>query len=129
MQTRRWVNPTQPQTMQIAVFLLYFTAAIGFLFGLDPQYRVVFHDGVIPLRLILPLGTVAAGYGIANERRWAYGLGVVVAALPIAVRLYISFRYQISPLSFDVLGLMFEVALLALLLHPQSREYQRIWFK
>jgi hypothetical protein len=24
---------------------------------------------------------------------------------------------------------MFEVALVALLLHPQSREYQRIWFK
>lgn len=129
MQTRRWVNPTQPQTMQIAVFLLYFTAVIGFLFGLDPQYRVVFHDGVVPLRLVLPLGTAAAGYGIANERRWAYGLGVAVAILPLAVRLYISFRYQISPLSFDVLGLMFEVALVALLLHPQSRDYQRIWFK
>jgi hypothetical protein len=129
MQTRRWVNPTQPQTLQIAVFLLYFTAVTSFLFGLDPQYRVVFHSGTGLLRLVLSVATAAAGYGIANGRRWAYGLGVVVAALPIAVRLYISFKYQISPLSFDVLGLMFEVALLALLLHPQSRDYQRIYFE
>jgi len=29
----------------------------------------------------------------------------------------------------DVIELMFEVALVLLLLHPQSRDYQRIWFK
>jgi hypothetical protein len=34
-----------------------------------------------------------------------------------------------NPLGTDLLTLMFEIALLALLLHPQSREYQRIWFK
>ena len=28
-----------------------------------------------------------------------------------------------------LLNLMFEIALIALLLHNQSREYQRIWFK
>jgi hypothetical protein len=31
-------------------------------------------------------------------------------------------------LSRDPIGLMFEIALIALLLHPQSRDYQRIWF-
>ena len=29
----------------------------------------------------------------------------------------------------DLIGLMFEIALVALLLHPQSRDYQRLWFK
>jgi hypothetical protein len=29
----------------------------------------------------------------------------------------------------DLLELMFEVALVVLLLHTQSREYERIWFK
>ena len=29
----------------------------------------------------------------------------------------------------SLLGLMFAIALIALLLHPQSRDYQRIWFK
>ena len=28
-----------------------------------------------------------------------------------------------------IVELMFEVALVLLLLHPQSREYERIWFK
>ena len=28
----------------------------------------------------------------------------------------------------DPIGLMFAIALAALLLHPQSREYQKIWF-
>ena len=31
--------------------------------------------------------------------------------------------------STDIVSLMFEVALIVLLLHPQSREYERIWFK
>jgi len=29
----------------------------------------------------------------------------------------------------DIISLMFEIALVVLLLHPQSREYERIWFK
>ena len=129
MQTRRWVNPTQPQTMQIAVFLLYFTAASLLLFGLDTQYRVVFKDSITLLRLLLPVGAVAAGWGIANEKKWAYPLGIAVAALPLAVRIYISFKYEVSPLDYDLIGLLFDVALIALLLHPQSRDYQRIWFR
>ncbi len=28
----------------------------------------------------------------------------------------------------DVINLMFEIALVALLLHPMSRNYQKIWF-
>jgi hypothetical protein len=34
-----------------------------------------------------------------------------------------------SLLSGGLINLLFEVALVALLLHPQSRDYQRIWFK
>ena len=29
----------------------------------------------------------------------------------------------------NIIGLMFDIALVALLVHPQSRDYQRIWFK
>ena len=29
----------------------------------------------------------------------------------------------------DVITLIFEIALIALLLHPQSRDYQKVWFK
>jgi len=116
MEQRRWVNQTQPQTLQIAVFLLYFNGIITLLFG-----------GLsVPLwGPVIIVGSIAAGYGIANEHKWGYILGVVMALLPFA--LVIATRG--SPFSGGLINLLFEVALVALLLHPQSRDYQRIWFK
>jgi len=112
MESRRWVNPTQPQTLQIAVFLLYFNAIISAVFG-----------GLFnPFGLIVVLGSAAAGFGIANERKWGYGLGVAMALLPFVA--IITGRAVVG-----LIGLLFDVALVALLLHPQSRDYQRIWFK
>jgi len=74
--------------------------------------------------LLAALG--GAGYLIANERKIGYPLGIAAAAFPIVIRLWAARKYQID--IFD-LGILFDVALVALLLHPQSREYQRIWFK
>ena len=118
MQTRRWLNPTQPQTLQIAVFLLYINAVFIVLTFL--------RTGWLPF-LIIAGGGVGAGYGIANERKWGYGLGIVMSFLPFALRAYYGGLGNI--LTTDALSLMFEIALVALLLHPQSRDYQRIWFK
>ncbi len=116
---RRFVNPAQPQTLQIAVFLLYFDA--GFLL-----LAMLLNAALPLLYLLLAVGQVLAAYGIANERRWAYILGIVVAILPFALRFWVTG----SPIAgTGILNLMFEVALVALLLHPQSRDYQRIWFK
>jgi len=118
MQTRRWVNPTQPQTLQIGVFLLYFNAVFGLLDFLRTSWAPF---------LLIAAGGAAAGYGIANERKWGYYLGVGMAALPFALRAYYNGLGNV--LSADVITLLFEIALVALLLHPQSRDYQRIWFK
>ena len=115
MEQRRWVNQTQPQTLQIAVLLLYFNGIITLIFG------GLFYA----LGAVIIIGSIAAGYGIANERKWGYALGVGMALLPFALIL----ATRSSPLSGGLLNLLFEVALAALLLHPQSRDYQRIWFK
>src|SRR3954469_6444981 len=87
MQTRRWVNPTLPQTMQIAVFLLYFEAGSTLLFGLEDQYAVLpgssISGGLISnpvLRIGLPIAMAAAAYLIANEKKRGYLLGIAVAA-------------------------------------------------
>ena len=118
MQTRRWVNQSQPQTLVIAVLLLYFDAVFFALFG-----------GLFsPFGLLLIAGSVGAGYGIANERKWGYWLGIAMAAwglLPYVLRLL---GYG-SLAGVGLLSLIFAVAKFALLIHPQSREYQRIWFK
>jgi hypothetical protein len=115
MQTRRWLDPSQPQTLQIAVFLLYAQAVLLLLFGAFLN----------PVGLALIAGGIGAGYGIANEQKWGYGVGVAMAFLPFALRLLSGS----SVLGYSIINLMFEVALVALLLHPQSRDYQRIWFK
>ena len=109
------MNPTQPQTLQIAVFLLYINAFFGLLNGYLGSFFGV----------ALILGGVGAGFGIANERKWGYGLGIVMAILPFALRL----MWGEGLLGASLVNLMFEIALVALLLHPQSRDYQRIWFK
>jgi hypothetical protein len=112
MESRRWINQTQPQTLQIAVFLLYFNGIFALLFG-----------GLFSVwGLAFAAGCIGAGYGIANERKWGYGLGVGVALFPFVLLLSGQARV-------NIISLLFDVALVALLLHPQSRDYQRIWFK
>ncbi|TML42631.1 MAG: hypothetical protein E6G27_03755 [Actinobacteria bacterium] len=119
MQSRRWVNNTQPQTLQIAVFLLYINAF----------FELLGRGFVVPLGLALIAGQVGAGYGIANERKWGYGLGVVMALIPLALHLLPGGLLGSTTNLATLMTLMFEIALVALLLHPQSREYQRIWFR
>jgi hypothetical protein len=116
METRRWTNPTQPQTLQIAVFLLYIHAVFGLLFG-----------GIgNPIGIGMIVGNAAGGFGIANEKRWGYNLGLAMAFVPFALRT--AFFGLDGIFGTDFVSLMFEVALVALLLHPQSRSYQKIWF-
>jgi hypothetical protein len=118
MASRRFMNPAQPQTLVIAVYLLYFHGVL-LLFDL-------LRLGIFPLLYVFSaVGALVAGYGIANERKWAYGLGIGMAIFPFVLRFY----YSGNPLSSNLLSLMFEIALVALLVHPQSRDYQRIWFK
>jgi hypothetical protein len=117
METRRWLNPAQPQTLQVAVFLLYAQAVVQLLFGFF----------VFWIALPLIAGGVAAGYGIANEKKWGWRLGVAVAIAPIALNVLV---FGIADtLTSDIVNLMFEIALVVALLHPQSRDYERIWFK
>lgn len=117
-QRRRWFNPAQPQTLQIAVMLLYLSAGFG-LFRL-----LVF--GAFPILLLILIGAQGAGgYGIANEKKWGYALGLGAAVLPFVI----NFIFLGNPIAGDPLSLLFQIALVALLVHPQSRDYQRIWFK
>ncbi len=111
---RRWFDPSQPQTLQGAVMLSYFTAGLSLLFVLFGAYPLVFS-----------LGLGAAAYGVANERRWGYWLGIVLAGLSglLLLLAVVSGSHSL------IINLVFMVVLFALYLHPQSREYQRVWFK
>jgi hypothetical protein len=111
---RKFVNQFQPQTLFIATVLLYFNAVLIFLSFFPPS-------------MIFALALAAGGYGIANEKRWGYGLAVGGAVLQTVILLLFA---RSAAFAFPgILSLIFDVALIALLVHPQSREYQRIWFK
>jgi hypothetical protein len=132
METRRWINQSQPQTLQIAVFLLYIRSAFALLFGLDASTQALAnssHTMFLFLRAFVIAGGVAGAYLIANEKKWGYYLGIAVAGVALLGRLYVGIRYHISPLDYDIIGFAFDVALVALLVHTQTREYTRIWFK
>ncbi len=123
METRVWVNPRQPQTLYIAQLLLYFQGGFSLVFAMLGARSLTIYS------LVIAVGKVMAAFGIANERRWAYKLGVVVAAIPLLLVALLAATDSLGWLWGDLIGLMFDIALVALLLHPQSRNYQRYWPK
>ena len=114
MNEHKFLNQFQPQTLVIATLLLY----------IDAFFNLISFNGL--LVLIAVLGA-AGGYGIANEKRWGYLLGTTFAVLQVLFLFAFAggdaFNFPL------ILTLLFDGALVALLVHPQSREYQRIWFK
>lgn len=120
MQPRQWVNQSQPQTLQVAVILLY-------LNGLSMLLSMGLLFGGISLALLLLIGQVVGGFGIANEKKWGYLVGLVSAAIvtltALAVVVLVGMTFGL------LLKLVFDIAVVALLLHPLSRSYQRIWFR
>ena len=79
--------------------------------------------------LLITVGVIAGAFGIANEKAWGYKLGVAAAAAPLALRVVVLFIAGLEALTFDTVGLLFDIALIALLLHPMSRDYQKVWFR
>lgn len=141
VQTRRWVNQGQPQTLVIATFLLYFDAVWALLgsypglgtalFG-EKAFGGVLLNGTADLvnqltQLAIVAGGAAAGYFISNEKKIGWYLGIGIAALPLVTTAIIQLRFGV--LDTNIINIMFAVALLVAVLHDQSRNYVRIWFK
>ena len=119
MRLSRWLNPSLPQTLQIAVFLLYINAAFGLLFG-----TLFFVYGPL-VGIAGLLAYLFGGLGIANEQKWGYLLSVVVSIAAVAT-MFIAYDNVLQ--GNGLISLLFDGALVALLLHPMSRSHQRVWF-
>ncbi|KGA07644.1 MAG: hypothetical protein GM46_8495 [actinobacterium acAcidi] len=135
---RKWFDRMQPQTMQIATWLLYlngFFALIGFMDKSDWTGNARIEKGALGslVGLIAVASFIAGGYLMANDRRIGYRLALVAAFSPFILRIWILWSYPgwgaIDKVTGnDTIGFIFEAALCALLLHPQSREHQRLWY-
>ena len=141
--TRKWFDRTQPQTLQIATFLLYFNAFFALLALFEERDYLGYLRERFGIGILIGLGVVAAnvlgGFLMANERKLGYKLALVAAFAPFVLRFWaysdienrlggsVSIWDKLT--GNDTIGFIFEIALCALLLHPQSRNHQRIWFK
>ena len=111
--------------------LAYFRGVSIVLFG-SVYYRALPYDilgsfasRIFPLLLLVALG--GGGLGIANEKKYGFRLALSAAIYSVVATLWIGTQYSVELLGF-LLRLMFDIVLLVLLLHPQSKEYRRIWF-
>ncbi len=121
MNEYKWYDSSQPQTLQYGVIMLYLDAVFLLIFGGLSSGLV----DLLAIGLFLAVCQVVGALGIANERKWGYALGVAGASLLVAYTVY---RISQGNTSF-LLNLIFDVAVVCLLLHPRSRDYRRIWFK
>ena len=134
MAQRRWYNPRLPQTLVISQFLLYFNAFWDLLAVLTGG---ILNSSIGAVLLLVSLGAnVYGAYGIANERKRGYQVAVLASFLPFIVR-FVAVLQVGAPLGSNlgfvlapggIINAIFVYALVALLMHTQSREHQRIWF-
>lgn len=142
VQTRRWINQSQPQTLLFATYLLYFGAVIAVLASFSSAFSANTGLGFAIANtfeaadrienfaiLFVAVGGTYAGYQIAQEKKLGYYLGIAVAAVPLIAKVIALLRGRIDVADIITVSTMFEVALMALILHDQSRNYVRIWFK
>ena len=108
MNENRFLNPHQPPTLYSAVILGY----------IEAFFNLITFNGVL---ILIGLGLAAGGFGIANEKKWGYALAVGSAALQVLIVLAI-YGSETFTNVFALLNFLFDAALLALLLHPMSRD-------
>ncbi len=116
MDNFRWINQSQPQTLYGATILCYIDAVFG-LIG----------SSGFPFSIALAAGLGAGGIGIANDKRWGYMVAIGASILQVLVLVFF-FKFQIFGFPL-ILNFMFDALLVALLLHPASRDHNRIWFR
>jgi hypothetical protein len=111
----RFINRSQPQTLYMAVILCYIDVVFNLLGGLA---------GLALIGFVLAAGA----YGIANEKKWGYTLAVGASIVQVLLLFSYFGVATVTDLG-ALIDLIFFGALVGLLLHPMSRDYQRIWFR
>ena len=106
---------------------MYIRGGFGILFGALFALGSAGPLGIVYV-LLTTVGMIAAAFGIANEKKWGYRLGIAAAIAPLAL-VGLDVFLGIINVRVDIIGIMFDIALVALLLHPMSKDYAKVWFK
>lgn len=133
----------QPQTLQIATWLLYLNGFFLLIDVIDKSdylgyFRLRYGWG-LPLGIAIVAMHAGGGWLMANDRKIGWKLAALASFTPFVLRFvaYSDIERQVDD-SFSLyrkltggstLGVIFDVALCALLLHPHSRQHQKIWYR
>lgn len=137
MAQRRFYNPNLPQTLVIAQILLYMNAVFGAIALLQVRFGSFQYPPIGKVLLVTAVVTQAVGaYGVANEKKVGYQIAVLASFMPLISRVVsvlvagasITRNLSFVVFSGSILNALFEYALIGLLLHKQSNDYQRTWF-
>ena len=119
----------QPQTLQIATWLLYINGFFALANFVDGDVRIGEIRTQTRFGLVYGLVVIAThalgGLLMANERKAGYILAIFAAFTPFVSNFFL---YR-SLIAHSFLDAAFDIALVALLLHTQSRSHQKVWFR
>ncbi|SHE75169.1 hypothetical protein SAMN02745225_01511 [Ferrithrix thermotolerans DSM 19514] len=122
MRSLKLVNSTHPQTLMIATILLYVNALFAIV-------NVALYSGYsTALSLVGIVLPIAGAYGIANDKKWGYYVGVVAAAIPVVIIILFVVEFGLGVITGDFLQVILSLVPFVLLIHPQSRTYVNTWF-
>jgi len=125
---KKWFDRMQPQTLQIATWLLYINGFFALANFMDSQMEIGYIRQVYAFGpeygLVVIAAHVLGGLLMANDLKIGYKIALVAAFSPFVSNLIV---YQ-SLIAHSFLNAAFDIALIALLLHTQSRAHQKVWF-
>ena len=134
---KKWFDRMHPQTLAIATWLLYIDGVFALLSYLDGTgfnlYLSRFSLGGL-LSLLACLAFGAGGFLMANGKRLGWYIALVAAFSPFLLRAYLALTWPSLNVSISwiidggsLVNLVFEAALVALLLHNMTRSYAQRW--
>ena len=106
----RWVDLDQPNQLTNATLLLYLSAVFAIFSGF--------------VGIVVAVAEAVGAFGIANHRRWGYGLALAGAGAEVVFGLFYAYRDVTAFVNFVFAGV-----LLYLLLHPLARTHVREHFR
>ncbi len=136
---RKWFDRMHPQTLAIATFLLYidgvFTLLSFFDRGSVEAYLRMDGSVLSILTLLLIACYPAGGFLMANGKLLGWYLALAAAFSPFILRAVFKltladfYPWRDVLVGGSLVNLMFEVALVALLLHRMTQNYVRTWLR
>jgi uncharacterized membrane-anchored protein len=126
---KKWFDRMQPQTLQIATWLLYINGFFAFANFVDSRMELGYIRRFFTFGPVYGLVVIAVhvlgGLLMANERKIGFKIAIAASFTPFLSNLIV---YR-SLIGVSFLGSIFDIALIALLLHTQSRSHQKVWFR